>query len=479
MTQTRSQRRRWTQAENDDIGARFLAGEDTLAIAADHNATEAAIWGVIRRGRFNKRLHPKAVWRRRGPMSSDAAIADPELGLVNTGGPWRPHPAQRPPRGAWATWVFLGGRGAGKTRAGAEWLAQRAQTPNLRLALVGPTLHDVREVMVEGVSGLKSLPGRERPRYEGSRRRLRWSNGTVAYGFSAEDPDSLRGPQFHAAWADEFCAWRHPAQTLAMLRLGLRLGPNPRLAITATPKPMRALRTLLAEPGCRRTDAATAVNAANLSPSFIAGLEQLYGGTRLAEQELEGRLVEGDGGLWRVEDLRRCRGAKPVRFDRVVVGVDPPASAGGDACGLVVVGRLENRAFVLADLTERGLSPHGWGARVAAAARRFGAARVVAEANQGGEMVRAVLAAAGTGCAIRLVHARFGKRARAEPVAALYEQGRVIHCGDFPALEEELMALGADEAGGASPDRADALVWAITDLLVDGAGDRGPRVRWL
>src|SRR5690606_16107271 len=338
------------------------------------------------------------------------------------------------------------------------------------------TLHDVREVMIDGVSGLRALPGRERPRYEGSRRRLRWANGTVAYGFSAEDPDSLRGPQFHAAWADEFCAWRHPARTLAMLRLGLRLGDDPRLAITATPKPLRALRALLAEPSCRRTDAPTATNAANLSPGFLAGLEQLYGGTRLAEQELEGRLVEGDGGLWRAEDLRRCRGAPPARFDQVVVGVDPPASAGGDACGIVVVGALEGRAFVLAGLTERGRSPHGWGAGVAGAARRFEARRVVAEANQGGEMVRAVRAAAGTACAIRLVHARFGKRARAEPVAALYEQGRVIHCGDFPALEEELMALGADETGP-SPDRADALVWAITDLLVDRPGGGPPRMR--
>src|SRR5690606_4266770 len=247
MSQTRAGRGRWPQARRDDIGRRFLAGESLSSLAARHDATRAAIRGVLRRGGY-KRPPP-------------APAAEPLDEAINPGAPWSPHPAQQPPEGAWATWVFLGGRGAGKTRAGAEWLAERAREPNRRLALVGPTLHDVREVMIDGVSGLRALPGRERPRYEGSRRRLRWANGTVAYGFSAEDPDSLRGPQFHAAWADEFCAWRHPARTLAMLRLGLRLGDDPRLAITATPKPLRALRALLAEPSCRRTDAPTATNA--------------------------------------------------------------------------------------------------------------------------------------------------------------------------------------------------------------------------
>lgn len=237
------------------------------------------------------------------------------------------HRAQRPPGGAWSSWLFLGGRGAGKTRAGAEWLTERA-TPGARLALVGPTLHDVREVMIEGPSGLRAVaaPWR-RPIYEAGRRRLMWPNGAVAHAFSAEDADSLRGPQFHAAWCDEFCAWRRPGEVLAMLRMGLRLGDDPRLVITTTPRPIAALKTLMAEPRTVTTRAATAVNRWNLSADFLQGLNALYGGTRLAEQELEGRLLSDDGGLWTEAMLNACRGRAPERFERVVVGLDPPATA--------------------------------------------------------------------------------------------------------------------------------------------------------
>ncbi|MBU4435391.1 MAG: terminase family protein [Alphaproteobacteria bacterium] len=388
-----------------------------------------------------------------------------------------PHVHQSQPESLdWSAWLMLGGRGAGKTFAGARWMVWSALTyPNL--ALVGPTLHDVREVMIDGPSGLRAMSGSGfQPRWETSRKRLVWPNGAVAYAFSAEDPDSLRGPQFHAAWADEFCAWPKPAQTLAMLRFGLRLGQDPRLVVTTTPRPIRALKTLIAEPGVVVTRAGTALNADNLAPSFLSTLRGLYGGTRLAAQELDGVIVEDEGGLFRAEDLARCRGARPARLDRVVVAVDPPATATGDACGVVVVGRLEGRAFVLADRSAKGLSPQGWALRAVAAAREFGAHALVAEANQGGDMVRAVLAQADPPCAIKLVRAALGKRARAEPVAALYEQGRVIHCGAFPALEEELMGLGTADPGH-SPDRADALVWAVSALML-GVG-RSPRLRAL
>jgi phage terminase large subunit-like protein len=369
---------------------------------------------------------------------------------------------------------MMGGRGSGKTYAGARWLAELAEGENLTLALLGPALHDVREVMVEGVSGLKAVArAAHRPTWEAGRRRLVFPSGSVAYAFSAEDPDSLRGPQFHAAWADELCAWRRPDEVLANLRMGLRLGGRPRLAVTTTPRPIAALRRLLAEPALVREVAPTAANAANLSPGFLAHLRSLYGGTRLEAQELEGVIVESDGALFRVEDLRRARGAKPARLDRVVVAVDPPATAHGDACGIVVVGRRDDRAFVLEDATVRGRSPAGWAAHVADVAARHGADAVVAERNQGGEMVRTLLAQAGCGARIQLVWAGRAKRARAEPVAALYEQGGVVHCGDFPALEEEMMALGE---GGTSPDRADALVWAVTHLLL-GARPARPRVR--
>ncbi|MCK5911146.1 MAG: DNA-packaging protein, partial [Caulobacter sp.] len=352
---------------------------------------------------------------------------------------------QHPPPDGWSTWLFLGGRGAGKTYAGSVWMIEQVERLG-RFALVGPTFHDVREVMIEGPSGLRALsPPDARPRWEASRRRLVWPNGAVAYAFSAEDPESLRGPQFHAAWADEFCAWPKPAETLAMLRFGLRLGEDPRLVVTTTPKPHRALKTLMAEPGVALTRAGTSANAGNLAPAFLRTLEGLYGGTRLAAQELDGVVVETDGGLFRAEDLARCRAARPARLDRVVVAVDPPATATGDACGIVVVGRRDDHAFVLADETARGLSPAGWAARAVKAARAWTADALVAEANQGGDMVRAVLAQADPPCRVKLVRASIGKRARAEPVAALYEQGRVLHCGAFAALEEELMALGSGD----------------------------------
>lgn len=378
--------------------------------------------------------------------------------------------------------MLLGGRGSGKTFAGALWLNQAARAAGANLALVGPTLHDVREVMVEGASGVKGLAataGLSRPRWEGGRKRLVWENGTAAYAFSAEDPDSLRGPQFHAAWADEYCAWRRPEAVLSNLRMGLRLGDDPRLVVTTTPRPLAALRRLLAQAGTTVTRGGTAANAGNLSPGFLAHLETLYGGTRLQAQELEGLIVEADGALFRAEDLARARGHRPAELEVVVVAVDPPVTAGGDACGIVVVGRRDGRAHVLADRSVKGLSPLGWAKRVAAAAQEFGAAHVVAETNQGGEMVRTILVQAGCAAPVKGVHASKGKRARAEPVAALYEQGRVIHCGAFPALEEELMALGDGGEGGASgasPDRADALVWAVTHLLLDRPGAK-PRVR--
>ncbi|MGH6952402.1 MAG: terminase large subunit domain-containing protein [Vitreimonas sp.] len=390
---------------------------------------------------------------------------------------WRTaaHDAQLPPHGAWSTWLFQGGRGAGKTRAGAEWLAERADaSPKGVFALVGPTQHDVREVMIGGESGLLNLPGRPPPRYEPSRRRLIWPNGAIAYAFSAEEPARLRGPQFEAAWADEFCFWPKPVETLANLRLALRLGRHPQLVVTTTPKPISALRKLRAEASCVVTQAATAINAANLAPSFIGSIEERYGGTRLAAQELEGLLLDGDGSLFRAEDLARAKGAAPdpSAFEFVCVGVDPPASGG--VCGIVVAARIEDRFYVLADCSAHGLSPLGWAARVVETAKRFRAGSIVAEANQGGEMVRATLAQASADCAIQLVHARHGKRARAEPVAALYEQGRVTHCAAFPALEEELMALGASESEGLL-DRADALVWAITALMTASR----PRMRVL
>jgi phage terminase large subunit-like protein len=406
--------------------------------------------------------------------------------------------AQRPPAGdgsgggGWRTWLFLGGRGAGKTLAGAAWLAEQARTCR-RLALVGPALLDVREVMVEGPSGLRGLgaafgPAGGLPRWEASRRRLLFPNGAVAYAFSAEDPESLRGPQFEAAWADEVCAWPRPEETLALLRMGLRLGPAPRLVLTTTPKPRPFLRRLLAEEGLVKSTGSAAENAEWLAPGFVAGLRALYGGTRLERQEVDGAVLEAEGGLFRAEDLARARALgeapRPERFERLVVAVDPPAGVGGSACGIVVVGRTaDRRAWVLEDATVQGMTPGGWADRVAEAAERaaaLGPVEVVAEANQGGEMVRQVLTGAGLKRPLRLVRAVLGKRERAEPVALLYEQGRVAHAAGLSALEDQLALLGAEDEvrRGESPDRADALVWALTDLLVRPPSP-GPRIRVL
>ena len=390
-------------------------------------------------------------------------------------------PAQTPPDGAWSTWLFLGGRGAGKTLAGSAWLAGAADRVG-RLALVGATLHDVREVMIGGPSGLMALPrwvGGERPVYEPSRRRLRFPNGAEAWVFSAEDPDSLRGPQFEAAWADEFCAWARPEETLAMLRLGLRLGDDPRLVVTTTPRPMAALRALKAEAACVATHAPTRDNADHLAPGFLDGLTALYGGTRREAQEMEGLIVEAEGGLFRAEDLARPRVAeRPARFDRIVVAVDPSTTAGGDACGIVAAGRLGDVAYVLADRSMRGLSPAAWARHAIATMDAVGAGVIVAEVNQGGEMVVQTLRTARPDVRVRQVRATQGKRLRAEPVAALYEQGRVRHLGTFRELEEELMAVGGPDDGRLSLDRADALVWAVTDLLLTPRG-WGPSFRVL
>jgi len=428
-------------------------------------------------GMWNSRIDSIDMLIGMGSEELEARVSPRDLAWLDVLWSLDANEEQAEPKSDWRTWLLLGGRGAGKTWVGAGWLLARAWRGQ-RLALVGPSLHDVREVMIEGPSGLRARSPRSlRMRYEASRRRVVWNNGAEAHVFSAEDVDSLRGPQFEAAWADEFCAWPRPAETLAMLRFGLRLGAAPRLVVTTTPRPILALRQLMAEAATVRSKISTRTNAHNLSPAFIEDLNAVYGGTRLAAQELEGLVVEGEGALWRAEDLLRCRGARPPVLDRVVVAIDPPAGSNGDACGIVVAGRLGDQAFVLADRSERGLSPLGWASRAVAAAREFDARAIVAEANQGGEMVRSTLATAGADRAVRLVHARLGKRARAEPVAALYEQGRVVHCGDFPALEEELMALGCDD-GGPSPDRADALVWALTDLMLGRPGRR-PRLRVL
>ena len=400
---------------------------------------------------------------------------------------------QLPPRDAngqpWTVWLNIGGRGAGKTRTGAEWvrglalgLPGFALAPTGRIALVGETAQDVREVMIEGVSGLLSVHGKdERPKWEPSRKRLTWPNGAIAQAFSAEDPQSLRGPQFEAAWCDELAKWRYDAATWDMLQFGLRLGAHPRQLVTTTPRPTALLKRLLADPLSAVTHASTKANAGNLAPAFLMSVVARYAGTRLGRQELEGEMVEDfAGALWTRDMIESARGPVPAALRKIVVAIDPPASSGkrADACGIVAAGIDAARmVHVLADASIAQARPAQWAAVALALYHKLGADVLVAEVNQGGEMVASVIGEVDRSVPVTMVRASRGKYLRAAPVAQLYEQGRVRHAGAFPALEDEMCAFGPEGlAAGRSPDRLDALVWAVT-LLVGGAARGEPRVR--
>jgi phage terminase large subunit-like protein len=384
--------------------------------------------------------------------------------------------AQNPPPGDWRIWLFLGGRGAGKTRAGAEWIATGVCHGTMRrIGLVGATFADARSVMIEGESGLLSVcPSAE---FEPSNRRVLWPTGAVATVLSAEEPDGIRGHQFDAVWADEFCKWAEPQAALDMVLMALRLGKDPRMAITTTPRNIKALRDMLAASDVKTTRSATKANAANLAPTFLSGLELRFGGTRLGRQELDAELIEdNDAALWRRDWIERSRVREAPQLTRVVVAVDPPASIAGDECGIVVAGLGEDgAAYVIADCSVGGVSPAAWAARVADAYEQFEADKIVAEANQGGDMVKQVLLDALPNVAVKLVHATRDKRTRATPAAAFYEQGRVHHAGAFPELEDQMCSYDGE---GKSPDRMDALVWALTDLFPRTRAAK-PKVRTL
>lgn len=399
---------------------------------------------------------------------------------------------QLPPTSAangapWRSWLVLGGRGAGKTRTGAEWVRGMAlgkppfaTEPVGRIALIAETMADFREVMVEGVSGLLSIhTNSERPEWQPARKRLVWPNGAVAQGFSAEDPDSLRGPQFAAAWADEAGKWRQADATFDMLQFGLRLGRNPRQVITTTPRTIPLLKRLAEDPSTAVTHAATVKNAYNLAPDFLSSVVARYHGTRLGRQELEGEFVEDRAdALFPRALIEAARIEAAPQMQRIVVAVDPPAGgkrAGG--CGIVVAGRGADGQFcVLADCSLDGVRPDVWAAAALAAYRRFEADALIAEVNQGGAMVAEVLAGIDATVPVQPVRATRGKAVRAEPVAALYAQGRVKHAGAFPRLEDEMANFGPEGlSNGKSPDRLDALVWAIAALNAEAAGL--PRVR--
>lgn len=392
--------------------------------------------------------------------------------------------AQLPPGGDWRTWLILAGRGFGKTRAGAEWVRMIAETHSeARIALVSSSLAEARAVMVEGESGLIACsPPERRPIFEASLRRVRYPNGAQVQLYSAAEPESLRGPQHSHAWCDEVGKWplshNRATRTWDNLLMGLRLGQDPRITVTTTPRAVPLVQRLLSQEGTGGaviTRGSTYDNAANLPKRFLAAVEEEFAGSQLARQEIAGEmLLDIEGALWTRAMLETARETHFTDdLHRIVVAVDPPISASGDECGIVVAALgADGLSRVLADCSLGRAQPDQWAKTVADAAEHWKADRVIAEANQGGAMVESVLRAADNNLPVKLVHASRGKVARAEPVAALYSSGRVKHCGHFPQLEDQMCGLliGGEYSGpGRSPDRADALVWAITELMLGPA----------
>lgn len=414
-----------------------------------------------------RRLDPQTLAR------ALRALPPHDLARVPYCWPLFARPAQLAPDGEWSTWLVLGGRGAGKTRSGAEFVRDRVERGLARrISLVGATAADVRDTMVEGPSGLLSVsPPWARPRYEPSKRKVTWPNGAVALLFSADEPDRLRGPQCDTFWADELAAWRFP-DAWDQLQLGFRLGDDPRGVVTTTPRPTPIVKQLLADPGTRVTRESTYANRANLSPRFFEAVIRRYEGSRLGRQELLAEVLdEVEGALWTAQRLDALRVGpavlQQVSLVRVVVGVDPAVSAGPDSAetGIVVCAKASDGGyFVLEDASGRRTAEE-WGRKVVEVARAHLANLVVAERNNGGDLVEANLRVYDRAVPVKLVTATKGKRRRAEPIAALYEQRRVRHVGAFPTLEDQMTSyVPGMEAEGFSPDRMDALVWALTEL---------------
>jgi len=377
---------------------------------------------------------------------------------------WRlwAHPYQLPPPGDWSTWLLYGGRGAGKTRAGAEIVHEWAKDPAQRIGLVAPTAADARDVMVEGESGILAT---QKPwnavEYAPSKRRVTWASGARATVYSADEPDRLNGPQHTRLWCDECGVWQYLDEALDMAYFGLRLGGDPRMIITTTPKARKRLKSIMDDPHTVVTHATTYENMANLARPFREQILQRYEGTRLGRQEIHGEyLTDILGALWSREMIRYDT-PEPVR---IVVAIDPAVTTGddSDSTGIVVAARTASGYVVLDDRT-CDMSPGGWAAEAVGAYHEYGADRIIGEVNNGGDMVEAVIRQVDPSVSYRAVRASRGKRARAEPVAALYEQRKVVHAKPMPDLEDQMVNFTADMQE--SPDRVDALVWAITELM--------------
>ncbi len=382
---------------------------------------------------------------------------------------------QRAPEGGWAVWLLMAGRGFGKTRAGAEWVRGRVSSGvGRRVALVARTPDDLRNVMVEGVSGLLRVsPPWFRPKYEPSKRKLTWPNGATALGFSSHEPDRLRGPQFDTAWCDELASWKNARETWDNLQFGLRLGESPRCVVTTTPKPIGLLRELRDREDVMVTRGSTYENRANLASDYIEQIRRRYEGTRTGRQEIYAELLdESEAALWKRDWIEAARVREAPELARVVVAVDPAVSSRGSSSetGIVVAGTDEDgHAYILEDASGQ-MSPDGWARRAIGMLDKYGADRIIGEANNGGDLVEHTVRTAYEDRFVpyKSVHASRGKYVRAEPVSALYEQGKVHHVGGLDALEDQMCIWSPGSDG--SSDRLDALVWAVTELLLNRTG---------
>lgn len=374
-------------------------------------------------------------------------------------------PNQLAPPGDWLVWLIMAGRGMGKTRAGAEFILKEIKTGRIRrVALVAKTPADARDVMIEGDSGILSIsPPWDRPLYEPSKRRLTWNNGTIALVFSSKEPDQLRGPQYDLAWGDEIRTWYYPQETWDNLMFGLRLGEHPRAVVTTTPLPLSVIKKIMKAPDTVTTTGTTYENRANLAPSFFRQIISKYEGTRLGRQEIRAELLEDvPGALWNRNIIQYKASPELVR---VVVAIDPATTSGeaADETGIIAAGKgIDGKGYVLADRSAR-VSPDSWARRAIQAYDDFRADRIVGEVNNGGEMVGLTIRTV-RNVPYKAVHASRGKQARAEPVAALYEQGKIFHVQPFEELEDQLVTWTPES--GNSPDRLDALVWCLTELFL-------------
>lgn len=382
-------------------------------------------------------------------------------------------PNQLPPDWKWTIWLLMAGRGFGKTRVGAEWIRDRWKQGFRRMALVGKTPADVRDVMIEGDSGILAIsPERERPHYEPSKRRLTWPNGAVAHAFSSYEPDQLRGPQFDSSWCDELGTWAYPQETWDNLMFGLRLGNDPRAVVTTTPKPIKLLTNLVKREGkdIHITRGNTYENRSNLPDAFFAAIIARYEGTRTGQQEIYAALLEeAEGALWTRGLIERNRVQKAPEMQRVIVAIDPAATntMQSDETGIGAAGLgVDGNYYVLEDVSGR-YTPDGWATAAWKLYTRLEADRIVGEVNNGGDMIEYTLRTINNNISYKAVHASRSKQARAEPIAALYEQNKVHHVGMFTDMEDQ-MCTWEPLSGDKSPDRIDWLVWALTELSSGG-----------